>query len=209
MLVSQSPFQVHIHGLPIRMMTRDVVEAIGARLGTVIECAPNQAQLGWESKIRMKVSLDVRKPLKRGFCLRSPGGEQLMVSFTYEKLPTFCYECGVLGHIMRDCELRLEKLDKGKEGGELQYGAWLREIRGVGQFNRAGAGVWCWAAGEPRGGRGYHLNSKGGGRRGPAIFYNGNRGLGRDWSHSAEEDGGTNDRRSSVASEPRPTAADF
>ncbi|KAL0360785.1 UNVERIFIED_CONTAM: hypothetical protein Sradi_3763000 [Sesamum radiatum] len=144
--LSHSPFQVHIHGLPIRMMTRDVVEATGARLGTVIECALSQAQLGWESKIRVKVSLDVRKPLKRGLCLRSPGGKELMVSFTYEKLPMFCHECGVLGHIIRDCELRLEKLDKGEEGVNFKREPGFGKLEGSGNSigQGRGLGLGCW-----------------------------------------------------------------
>ncbi|KAL0402209.1 UNVERIFIED_CONTAM: hypothetical protein Slati_4250800 [Sesamum latifolium] len=113
--LSHSPFQVHIHGLPIRMMTIEVVEAIGARSCIVMDYATTQSQVGWESKTRVKVSLDVRKPLKRGLLLRSPGGDEIMVSFTYEKLPTFCYSCGVLGHIMRDCATWLEKLDRDQQ----------------------------------------------------------------------------------------------
>ncbi|KAL0458933.1 UNVERIFIED_CONTAM: hypothetical protein Slati_0520500 [Sesamum latifolium] len=115
-----------VRGLALKLLAdnRDVVEAIGARLGTVIH-VPAQSLLGWESKIRVNVSLDVRKPIKQGLRLQSPSGEELMVLFTYEKLPTFCYGCGVLGHILRDCASRLEELERGEGRGELQYGAWF------------------------------------------------------------------------------------
>lgn len=41
---------------------------------------------------------------------------------TYEKLPDFCYGCGCLGHIIKECEDH-----NGATDEELPYGAWLRE----------------------------------------------------------------------------------
>ncbi|KAL0439101.1 UNVERIFIED_CONTAM: hypothetical protein Slati_2393100 [Sesamum latifolium] len=73
----------------------------------------------------MRVGLNVNKPLKRAMKVRSTSGEELLVRFTYERLPNFCYLCGLLGHIDRYCQLRFS------EGFEhqvepLPYGAWLR-----------------------------------------------------------------------------------
>ena len=47
------------------------------------------------------------------------------VSFQYERLPIFCYWCGVLNHDERDCKLWLNS--NGTLWKEDQhYGAWLR-----------------------------------------------------------------------------------
>ena len=55
---------------------------------------------------------------------RSEGGEQRWISFKYERLPNFCYRCGMLSHGLRDCpEGKVEALP---EISALQYGAWLR-----------------------------------------------------------------------------------
>ena len=49
----------------------------------------------------------------------------MWVHFKYERLPNFCYRCGLLEHDLKDC-LESTKNDKEKERGDLQYGTWLR-----------------------------------------------------------------------------------
>ncbi|CAN1744883.1 hypothetical protein LINPERHAP1_LOCUS2262 [Linum perenne] len=55
--------------------------------------------------MRIRVKLDVRRSLKREKVIRKPSKE-LKVTFKYERLPTFCYICGRIGHIDRFCEVR-------------------------------------------------------------------------------------------------------
>ncbi|KAL0356380.1 UNVERIFIED_CONTAM: Retrovirus-related Pol polyprotein from transposon TNT 1-94 [Sesamum radiatum] len=92
--------------------------------------------------------------------LRSAEGS-LMVSFTYERLPNFCYKCGVLGHILRDCPMALEE-EQLSEGMELPYGAWLQESRAINfqrgnHYTQGGRGPW----GQPTGRRGSNIFSFG------------------------------------------------
>ena len=42
----------------------------------------------------------------------------------YEWLPTFCYECGVIGHNEFECERQPN--EHGGENIKKQYGEWLR-----------------------------------------------------------------------------------
>ncbi|KAL0336259.1 UNVERIFIED_CONTAM: hypothetical protein Sradi_4837800 [Sesamum radiatum] len=137
-------------------MTREAAEDIGDRLGTFMDF--DQAQ-SWGASIRIRVSLDVRVPLRR--CLRiKSAGQELTTALTYEHLPNFYYICGILGHIMRDCPSAMG--GKGTEGGEdLQYGAWLRESRTVRvsfpSYRGSEGGLW-----------GSHQGQRG--RRGTSIF---------------------------------------
>ncbi|KAL0406226.1 UNVERIFIED_CONTAM: hypothetical protein Slati_3936500 [Sesamum latifolium] len=105
-------------------MTREMAEAIGHRLGKY-EDSTDSCQFMWGSSMRLRVALDISKPLKRFLRLRTVRGEGSIVSFTYERLPNFCYLCGLLGHIDRNSERRYEE-GFVEPGGELQYGEWLR-----------------------------------------------------------------------------------
>ncbi|CAN1760291.1 hypothetical protein LINPERHAP1_LOCUS7477 [Linum perenne] len=55
--------------------------------------------------------MDIRLPLKRGKKIVKPGGDWIIARFRYEKLPTFCFICGRMGHIDRHCEIYLHTLD--------------------------------------------------------------------------------------------------
>ncbi|KAL0437463.1 UNVERIFIED_CONTAM: hypothetical protein Sradi_0454200 [Sesamum radiatum] len=80
----------------------------------------------WGSSLRIRVGLDVTTPLKRVLKIRTTSGGEHMICFSYERLPNFCYICGVLGHIAKFCETQFHE---GFEdpGDDLQYGPWLRE----------------------------------------------------------------------------------
>ena len=53
------------------------------------------------------MELDVRTPIPRGTTLVI-GGKDVPINFKYERLPNFCYWCGLLDHVVSDCEVALE-----------------------------------------------------------------------------------------------------
>ncbi|CAN1811830.1 hypothetical protein LINPERHAP1_LOCUS26348 [Linum perenne] len=55
--------------------------------------------------MRVRIRLDVTRPLKIEKKVRRPGGEWLEGKFRYERLPTFCYVCGRIGHVERHWEI--------------------------------------------------------------------------------------------------------
>ncbi|CAN1753319.1 hypothetical protein LINPERHAP1_LOCUS5120 [Linum perenne] len=55
--------------------------------------------------MRLRVTLDIRQPLKREKRVRRNQGASVVCKFRYEKLPNFCYICGKLGHIDMYCEV--------------------------------------------------------------------------------------------------------
>lgn len=78
--------------------------------------------------IRFKVSLDLRKPLMRATLIRFQE-RSLRIYFKYERLPTFCFSCGKIGHQVKDCETLEGKDEEGFEDIEeieLSFGPWLR-----------------------------------------------------------------------------------
>lgn len=52
--------------------------------------------------MRIKVRLDLTQPLQRGIKLRVSDSKEVRFDFKYKKLPNFCYNCGVIGHTLRE-----------------------------------------------------------------------------------------------------------
>ncbi|KAL0292084.1 UNVERIFIED_CONTAM: hypothetical protein Scaly_2605700 [Sesamum calycinum] len=77
--------------------------------------------------MRLRVAIDVTKPLPRVLKIRTVLGDEHTVTFTYERLPNFCYLCGKLGHISKWCDSRFQSefVDPGENS---PYGPWLRAV---------------------------------------------------------------------------------
>ncbi|MFQ6645395.1 hypothetical protein Gotur_018939 [Gossypium turneri] len=52
---------------------------------------------------RLRIKLNVQKPLRRGIFVSIGNGNRIWIPFKYEKLPTFCFGCGKLGHGLQEC----------------------------------------------------------------------------------------------------------
>jgi hypothetical protein len=118
-------FWVQIHNLPIGRMKREFAVALGTAMGEVEHVAESEEERGCEGCMRIRVRIDISKPLCRGRKARLASGRETWISFKYERLPIFCYWCGCLTHGDKDCEVWLK--NKGVMRREdQQYGAWLR-----------------------------------------------------------------------------------
>ncbi|KAI8538810.1 hypothetical protein RHMOL_Rhmol09G0132300 [Rhododendron molle] len=53
--------------------------------------------------IRVRVWIDITKPLKKGFYLKRHGDEDVWVKFKYERFSDYCYGCGRVGYTVNDC----------------------------------------------------------------------------------------------------------
>uniref|UniRef100_A0A803QE37 Zinc knuckle CX2CX4HX4C domain-containing protein n=1 Tax=Cannabis sativa TaxID=3483 RepID=A0A803QE37_CANSA len=75
--------------------------------------------------MRFRVSLDLTKPLLAGVGLDDAGGEKVWSYFKYERLPLFCYKCGVIGYSDDLCSARkrMMSLDDGRSVP--LFGPWL------------------------------------------------------------------------------------
>ncbi|MBA0736548.1 hypothetical protein Gogos_010090 [Gossypium gossypioides] len=52
---------------------------------------------------RLRIKLNVQKPLRRGIFVSIGNWNRFWIHFKYEKLPTFCFGCGRLGHGLQEC----------------------------------------------------------------------------------------------------------
>ena len=79
-------------------MNSCVVTRIANEIGVPILVDALKNGLAWGPFLRIQVDIDITKPLMRGKMIPIEGAEKVWVFFKYERLPTFCYRCGILGH---------------------------------------------------------------------------------------------------------------
>ncbi|MFQ6634407.1 hypothetical protein Gotur_011216, partial [Gossypium turneri] len=87
-----SPFWIKIGPCLPEFDTKDLLHAIGVTFGGVI-----RSEIRGEF-CRLRIQLNVQKPLRRGIFVSTGNGNKCWIPFKYEKLPTFCFGCGKLGH---------------------------------------------------------------------------------------------------------------
>ncbi|XP_052292008.1 uncharacterized protein At4g02000-like [Citrus sinensis] len=96
-------FWIQIYNLPISFLSEKVLRNIGDYIGEFQASDENNLMGVWRNYMRIRVSIDVRKPLKRRMRLKKSGGEWVWIDFKYERLQVFCFICGLLGHTERQC----------------------------------------------------------------------------------------------------------
>lgn len=129
------PFWVQIHDLPTGYMSEKVGKDIASSIGEFIEYDATNNSNYLRSYMRIRVLLDVTKPLKRMKKIKRPGGESSVIKFKYERLGNFCYFCGMLGHIEDYCE-KLYSVDSD-DGTRF----WGPELRVEKKHNNGGGGA--------------------------------------------------------------------
>ena len=102
---THSPFWVQLWGLPFELMSEEVGQDIGRSLGRLIEVDKRACQLDQAKFMHIKVDLPIDKPLRRGGHVVSKDGEKFWIHFRYERLPTFCFLYGMLGHDDKHCQV--------------------------------------------------------------------------------------------------------
>ncbi|TXG69365.1 hypothetical protein EZV62_004300 [Acer yangbiense] len=95
-------FWVQIHNLPLMCMNRRMAKYLAEQIGLVVEL-PADSRECWGRFIRVKVRIDITKPLKRCVRLTVDNTEEVITAILlYERLLEFCYACGIIGHGLRD-----------------------------------------------------------------------------------------------------------
>ena len=61
--------------------------------------------------MRVRVQIDITKPLCRGQKITMADNTERCVAFQYERLPNFCYWCGKVSHGEKDCPVWLASVD--------------------------------------------------------------------------------------------------
>lgn len=100
------------------MKKKELAEKVARKVG----CPPitvivDEGRINPSSYLRARVFMDLDKPLVRVVPITIKESRRYLVQ--YEKLPIFCYVCGVMGHEMTECGDGVHDLSK------CQWGDWL------------------------------------------------------------------------------------
>lgn len=118
------PFWIQAHGLPLSQMT----ESNGMKIGNLVGSALKVQNYGGDKGailgyLRIRVLLDLTKPLLTGFYLKRVGKKDSWIRFLYERLSDFCYDCGRVSHVRAECRFSKESSESG-----MKFGPELRAI---------------------------------------------------------------------------------
>ncbi|TXG70163.1 hypothetical protein EZV62_005098 [Acer yangbiense] len=131
----RAAFWVQIHDIPIMCMNRRTAKWLAEQIRGVIEI-PADSKECWGKFMRVKVELDISKPLKRWLRLKLDKSNNIVVvGLKYERLPDFCFACGKIGHVLKECS------DDEDRKGVLDGGNSSDRERSVGRFPELLGGV--------------------------------------------------------------------
>jgi hypothetical protein len=106
-------FWIKMFNLPLGGMCREMGVQLGATVGEVEEVDTNENGVSWGKYMRVKIKINITKPLARGRMLKMKG-RSYWIKFQYEKIPKFCYRCGVIWHGNDGCRMR----EKGRTNND-------------------------------------------------------------------------------------------
>nr|GME05495.1 uncharacterized protein LOC109189671 [Ipomoea batatas] len=118
-------FWVQVHGLPVGHRSEAVLNAVGGFVGRVVNHDERNFDGSMRLFFRIRLELEVAKALKKGMKLRRDSDGWVKIEFRYERLPTFCFICGLIGHGDRFCPKKEQGWDRNAEkpfGPELRAG---------------------------------------------------------------------------------------
>ncbi|XP_019155276.1 PREDICTED: uncharacterized protein LOC109152160 [Ipomoea nil] len=106
--LEHTDFWVQAYNVPHSLQTQRTAQTIGAFLGSYKKTNSTQMDGTWRAFIRIQVGIDITRPLRRRMKVKPPRSEATWVDFKYERLPTFCFICGIIGHADKYCRRSIE-----------------------------------------------------------------------------------------------------
>lgn len=121
-LVQLIPMWVHIKNVPVNMISWQGLSFVTSPIGSPVRLHPETAQCLKLDVAKIFVNVDLTKdlPMKMNFNIE---GKEVLIEYTYPKLPTKCSICDLWGHSVKTCkngkEIQIEKQQESLEEGEI------------------------------------------------------------------------------------------
>ncbi|KAL0286551.1 UNVERIFIED_CONTAM: hypothetical protein Scaly_2790000 [Sesamum calycinum] len=108
-------------GLPVLFVNKENAEKIGNYVGSFVKADLKSDSQRWNRALRIRVEIDVNKPLRDRFVLQKPDGSSILIEIRYKRLGEYCYVCGVIGHKLDLCP----KTNQNPNLQNFSFGPWL------------------------------------------------------------------------------------
>ncbi|KAJ1392682.1 Zinc knuckle CX2CX4HX4C [Sesbania bispinosa] len=124
--LKEALFWVRVYDIPIALRTDSIARMIGNNIGSSVRWdSSDDKKVG--SCIRVRVSLDITKAIRRGMMIKRGDRDPIRVFFKYERLGNLCYFCGKLDHTLKECDDKDDDCSD-EDTDNLPYGPWLRAL---------------------------------------------------------------------------------
>ncbi|XP_015382712.1 uncharacterized protein LOC107175623 [Citrus sinensis] len=100
---THTSFWVQIHNVPFMCMHKGAIQKLGEKIGDVEEVETDDDEECIGLYARLRISVNVTKPLKKILFLEEEGKKKIPMAVLYERLLDFYFCCGILGHQYREC----------------------------------------------------------------------------------------------------------
>ncbi|KAF5445241.1 hypothetical protein F2P56_034307 [Juglans regia] len=115
---------IQLHNLPFGCMNAEIGVQLGSSVGKVIHVEADEMGICWGRYLRVLLELDFTMPLIRGKMI-NVYGKRSFIQFKYERMPRFCFYCGLLLHGTNGCSQK-PYVGSERDVSNLQYGSWMR-----------------------------------------------------------------------------------
>ncbi|GAA0147805.1 hypothetical protein LIER_36585 [Lithospermum erythrorhizon] len=114
---------VQIWNLPLGYVDMEIGRAVGTHIGQVLEVDSRSNEQERGRYVRVRVNLNIHKPLKRGGLVPMRIGK-VQIVYHYEKICDVCLYCGMLGHEHYACKDRvMDEANKVRQKNK--YDSWI------------------------------------------------------------------------------------
>ncbi|KAG8387938.1 hypothetical protein BUALT_Bualt02G0073300 [Buddleja alternifolia] len=120
-------FWIQVSNIPVMFINQENIRLIGNTVGSFIMSDLTSENQRWKKSIRIRVTIDLRKPLVDSVTFNPKPGVSINAEIRYERLADFCYICGLLGHKLSACTSSIHPSNVPSEKlSSFPFGPWLK-----------------------------------------------------------------------------------